>query len=238
MNEHAHVYEGREFEAAANLANYYRWIIDSFRPYLKGAGTEIGAGVGNFSRYLRPFHTQLDLVEPSPVQQPALQSLYKDDPGVGVYAQSIEAYRQQAGDASRDNFYLINVLEHIEDDGAALSDMKAMLRDGGHVCIFVPALPFLYSKLDELFGHYRRYTKDELTRKMTDGGLEIVACKYMDMLGVPAWGLINTMLGSTNLNPRMVTIYDTLCVPVTRAVEAVIPAPFGKSLLVVGRKRD
>ncbi|NET36737.1 MAG: alpha-2-macroglobulin family protein, partial [Cyanothece sp. SIO1E1] len=33
------------------------------------------------------------------------------------------------------------VLEHIEDDEAALADMAAILKDNGHVCIFVPALP-------------------------------------------------------------------------------------------------
>jgi hypothetical protein len=55
---------------------------------------------------------------------------------------------------------------------------------------------------------------------------------------VPAWGLINTLMGSTSLNPKMAAIYDATCVPITRAIEAVLPIPIGKSLLVVGRKRD
>lgn len=235
-NEHA--YEGREFEAAAYLVNNYRWITDKFNPYLKGAGTEIGAGIGTYSQYLRPLLSSLDLVEPSPLQLQALSARFNDDPDVKVYSKTIEAYRQQIGDMSRDCFCLVNVLEHIEDDAAALADMAAMLKPGGHVCIFVPALPFLYSKLDRIFGHYRRYTHNELKQKVTAAGFEIITSTYMDMLGVPAWGLVNTLLGSTSLHPKMAAIYDTAFVPLTRAIENILPVPFGKSLLIVGRKRD
>jgi len=232
-----HVYEGREFEAAANLVNYYRWITDHFRPYLRGKGTEIGAGIGTYSQYLRPFFSEMDLVEPSPVQRPILSEKFKDDGDVRVFSETIDTYRLKAGDASRDCFCLVNVLEHIEDDVAALEDMAAMLENDGHVCIFVPALPFLYSKLDQVFGHFRRYTHAELRGKVSDAGFDIVSSTYMDMLGVPAWGLINTIMGSTSLNPKMAAIYDAACVPLTRTVESVIGAPIGKSLLIVGKKR-
>lgn len=232
------MYEGREFEAAANLVNYYRWITDHFSPYLHGSGTEIGAGIGTYSEYLRPYFSHMDLVEPSPRQRPALDAKFDDDPDVRVFSETIASYRARVGDTSRDCFCLVNVLEHIEDDAAALGDMTAMLKPGGHICVFVPALPFLYSNLDRIFGHFRRYTKPELDGKFEDAGLEIVKTTYMDVLGVPAWGIVNTMLGSTSLNPKMAAIFDAVCVPVTRAVESVVPVPFGKSLLIVGRKRD
>ncbi|MBO6518872.1 MAG: class I SAM-dependent methyltransferase [Rhodospirillales bacterium] len=237
LGDHPHLYEGRELEAASNLVNYYRWITDLFSPYLKGSGTEIGAGVGTYSAYLRPFFSSMDLVEPSPRQLPDLTAKFGDDPDVRLFSETIEAYRAKVGDASRDCFCLVNVLEHIENDVAALDDMTAMLKPGGHVCVFVPALPMLYSKLDEILGHFRRYTKPELDGKFENAGLEIVKTAYMDVLGVPAWGLINTLLGSKTLNPKMAAIYDAACVPVTRAVESVVPVPFGKSLLIVGKKR-
>ena len=59
MNDNAHAYEGREFEAAANLVNYYNWITAIFRPYLHGSGVEIGAGIGTYSQYLRPLFLSL-----------------------------------------------------------------------------------------------------------------------------------------------------------------------------------
>lgn len=238
MATSAEAYEGREFEAAANLDNYYRWITDGFRPYLIGAGTEIGAGIGTYSQYLRPFFSTFDAVEPSPVQHKDLQTRFSGDDGVRVFSETIDDYRARAGDGSRDSICMVNVLEHIEDDLQAIRALHALLTTGGHLCVFVPALPMLYSKLDGIFGHHRRYLKDELIGKMTDGGFEVVACKYMDILGIPAWGVVNTLLGSTSLNPHMAKIYDKVFVPLTRGAEALVTPPLGKSLLAVGRKND
>lgn len=235
--EHPLAYEGREFEAAVNLVNYYRWITDLFRPHLKGDGTEIGAGIGTYSQYLRPFFSTLDLVEPSPLQKETLERTFAGDDGVRVFSETIEAYRRNAGDGTRDSICLVNVLEHIEDDNAALTDMAAVLKPDGHVCIFVPALPFLHSKLDDIFGHYRRYTRPDLESKVRSAGFDVVTCKYMDVIGIAAWGLVNTLLGSTSLNPKMAAVYDAVCVPVTRAIESIVPPPAGKSLLIVGKKR-
>lgn len=236
MSDPALAYEGREFEAAANLVNYYNWITDCFGPYLTGDGTEIGAGIGTYSQYLRPRFTSFDAVEPSPAQRASLEQQFAGDDAVRIFSSTIQDYRTETGDASRDSICMVNVLEHIEDDADALRSLHAILKDGGHLCVFVPALPFLYSKLDRIFGHHRRYVKRELTDKMTEAGFDVVSCKYMDILGVPAWGLVNTLLGSTNLNPRMTTLYDRAFVPVTRAVESVVPPLIGKSLLAVGRK--
>lgn len=230
-------YEGREFEAAANLVNYYRWITDSFRPYLKGDGTEIGAGIGTYSGYLRQLLSTLDAVEPSTNQFKTLQEKFAEDKGVRAFSETIHDYLQRVGPDARDCICLVNVLEHIEHDADALSDLYRLIRPGGHVCIFVPAMPCLHSKLDDIFGHYRRYTKPELEEKVTGAGFTAMQSKYMDILGFPAWGLINTIMGSTNLNPALTSLYDRVFIPVTRTFEAVVPPPFGKSLLIVGQKR-
>ena len=236
MNDDAQAYEGREFEAAANLVNYYNWITANFQPYLHGSGVEIGAGIGTYSQYLRPFFSFLDLVEPSPTQRNLLTQRFQVDENIHIFSEKIDSYRQRTGDKSRDSICLVNVLEHIEDDHAALSDLTGILKTGGHLCIFVPALPILYSRLDKLFGHHRRYTRPELVRKVSGAGLEIITCKYIDFAGIFAWGLINTLGGSTNLNPRATKIYDRFIIPVTRIVENIVPIPLGKSLVLVARR--
>jgi 2-polyprenyl-3-methyl-5-hydroxy-6-metoxy-1,4-benzoquinol methylase len=75
-----------------------------------------------------------------------------------------------------DNFDLIvafDVLEHIEADEAAMSNMQRMLNDGGRVIISVPQHPFLWSRLDEIVKHKRRYTLKELTSKLEASGFAI-----------------------------------------------------------------
>ena len=229
-------YEGREFEAAAKLDNYYQWITDCFRPYLRGDGTEIGAGVGNYSQYLLPFFDTLDLLEPSSLQAPTLQEKFSADERVSIFSETIDSYATSCTPKSRDTICMINVLEHIEDDVAALKVLSGLLKKDGHLCIFVPALSFLYCKLDKIFGHHRRYSKSELQNVVEQSGFKILELRYMDMAGIFAWGLINTIGGSTSLNPRAIKIYDRFIIPVTRAAEKIVPAPLGKSLILIAQK--
>jgi SAM-dependent methyltransferase len=236
LNNSDLAYDGHELEAAARLHNFYRWITDGFRPYLRGRAAEIGAGIGTYSEYLRPHVDTLDIVEPSANQQSVLRAKFADDPCIRVHSDTIEGFHARVGDGALDAICMVNVLEHIENDEKALLFLNRLIGDGGHLCVFVPAMPFLYSDFDKSIGHFRRYTKPELIAKFEAAGFDVVAVKYMDVLGILAWGLVNTLLGAKTLNPLMMRIYDTVCVPLTRAIEAVIPAPAGKNVLIVGRK--
>ena len=52
------------------------------------------------------------------------------------------------------------VLEHLEDDVAALTDWHAHVAPGGWLALSVPADPRRFGKADEKAGHYRRYTRE------------------------------------------------------------------------------
>jgi 2-polyprenyl-3-methyl-5-hydroxy-6-metoxy-1,4-benzoquinol methylase len=58
-----------------------------------------------------------------------------------------------------DAIVYINVLEHIEADAEELALAKELLRPGGSVLIVVPAHQWLYARVDQLTGHFRRYSK-------------------------------------------------------------------------------
>jgi len=60
----------------------------------------------------------------------------------------------------------LDVLEHIENDQFALSELKRVLKIGGHLIITVPAHPFLWSYWDKSIHHQRRYNKKELQEKL------------------------------------------------------------------------
>ena len=62
------------------------------------------------------------------------------------------------------------VLEHIEDDAAALRKMRDLLAPGGQLLLSVPASMRLWSTDDEIVGHFRRYERSELRRKLQDAG--------------------------------------------------------------------
>ena len=139
--------------------NYHKWILSEFMPYIGNYVAEVGAGIGNFSRLLLKTDriNRLMAFEPSANMYPLLQKTLMND----KRAKAINGFFAQ-GEISEyfDTVIYVNVLEHIEDDVSELVYVNNVLMRGGHLLIFVPALPWLYSNLDREIGHFRRYTKN------------------------------------------------------------------------------
>jgi SAM-dependent methyltransferase len=73
---------------------------------------------------------------------------------------------------SFDYLLAFEVLEHIEEDAAALVEWSRFLRSGGRLLISVPAHARKFGKSDELVGHVRRYEKAGLRRLLEQAGYE------------------------------------------------------------------
>jgi SAM-dependent methyltransferase len=84
-----------------------------------------------------------------------------------------------------DLIVLTDVLEHVEDDAGAMGWIRDHLSDGGHVLLTVPAHPCLWTQMDEVVGHHRRYTPSRLERLLRDGGFEIVRFSPYNALLMP-----------------------------------------------------
>jgi SAM-dependent methyltransferase len=69
------------------------------------------------------------------------------------------------------------VLEHLEDDLAALRRWHSLLRPGGRLVISVPAYESQFGAVDELVGHYRRYDPEALARLMAGAGFDRVTLR-------------------------------------------------------------
>jgi ubiquinone/menaquinone biosynthesis C-methylase UbiE len=71
-----------------------------------------------------------------------------------------------------------DMLQEVPDDVIALREIRRVLKDGGLLCLTVPAYPFLWGEDDELRGHQRRYTISELRRKLNTCGFHIHRASY------------------------------------------------------------
>jgi SAM-dependent methyltransferase len=231
-------YEGRDLEILSILSNYRDWIITPFRPYLHGATTEVGAGLGMFSQTLKEEVKTLELVEPSPSLARQLTKKFSGTPGITVICKTLENQLADTPVESRDNIVLVNVLEHIMDDAQVLRGLFRMLRPGGHLLIFVPALPWLFSKMDAEHGHYRRYYKRDLVDLVRAGNFKIISARYFDILGIFPWWLICTIWGKTTFSPLLSRFYDRLCVPFGRVLEGLFAPPLGKNILLIAKKAE
>ena len=231
-------YFGRDLEAMAFARNYHRWIADELAPFLGSRVAEVGAGSGNFSQLLlaTPGVAELHAFEPSANMYPLLQAQLARFANArstnGFFGDHAAEHRQ-----AFDSICYVNVLEHVALDGDELRQASIALRPGGHLLVFVPALPWLFSKLDQDLGHHRRYRKAELVSVVESAGLEVSRVKYFDLPGVLPWFVAFVLLGRT-LTGGSVSLYDRLLVPLTRRLEGAIEPPLGKNLLLVARKPD
>jgi len=79
----------------------------------------------------------------------------------------------------------LDVIEHLDDDRAAVSRLGALARPGGLVLVSVPALPELFGEFDAIQGHRRRYRPETLTRAFEGSGLLLDRLLWWGLWMVP-----------------------------------------------------
>jgi SAM-dependent methyltransferase len=228
-------YPGTELEATAGARNYTRWVMGEILPHVSGRVAEVGAGIGTVSRALLDTPIErLFAIEPAPALFGQLSTRFAHDPRVELCHGTLAGLLGRL-DKPLDTIVYVNVLEHIADDESEMRSAAAALKPGGHVCLFVPAGPGLYSGLDASMGHHRRYTVDSLTRTVAQSGLDVVEVRRFDALGMLTWLVAFKWLGLT-MQPGSVRTYDRVVVPLSRLIDVLVRRAFGKSLVLIARK--
>lgn len=223
----------------AETNRYQQWIADLFLPFVRGRVLEVGAGIGTMAKKWVASASELHLIEPAENLYPLLKTNLETNPRIRLYRGTLEevlSVHSGLTEAAIDTAIMVNVLEHIDEDLHTLVHLHRMLAAGGHLLVFVPAMPCLYGSLDRSVGHFRRYTKESLRSLCCSAGFRIVQLKYFDLLGIAPWWFVGRVLRPNTLRPGMARWYDAVGVPVTRFVEKWFDPPFGKNLVLVARK--
>ncbi|HTI53326.1 MAG TPA: class I SAM-dependent methyltransferase [Verrucomicrobiae bacterium] len=72
----------------------------------------------------------------------------------------------------------LDVLEHIEDDAAALREIARVTRPGGAFVFAVPAFPALWRHHDVMYRHFRRYRRGDFVARVRAAGLSVESCRF------------------------------------------------------------
>ena len=211
--------------------NYHQWIIDEFEPYLGKTVAEVGAGIGSVSRLLLGKQIKrLFAFEPSLNMYPYLEKeLQQDDRAKAIN----DFFSQTHKNEGFDSVVYINVLEHIENDRTELVNALEILKTQGYLLVFVPALSWLYSRVDQQLGHFRRYTKKALRQQLIGAGYYVPEIRYHNTVGALAWLIVARLMHRDPTGGAPVKVYDSLFVPVLKRLEGTRGAPFGQSLFAV-----
>jgi SAM-dependent methyltransferase len=104
---------------------------------------------------------------------------------VGGEVRNYDHTRLPAG-SEYDLVCAFEVIEHLEEDKAALTEWAELVRPGGHLLLSTPGRPDRFGAWDRLVGHYRRYSPDQLASMLRDVGLtEPRVIAYNWPLGTP-----------------------------------------------------
>ncbi|MHB1947165.1 MAG: class I SAM-dependent methyltransferase [Gammaproteobacteria bacterium] len=131
---------------------------------------EIGCSSGFMLKRLSKAFPKSTILGSDVVSQP-LHKLAETLPNIPLFR--FDLLHCPFPDNSIDAVVILNVLEHIENDLAALQQIKRILKPGGIAIIEVPAGPHLYDIYDKVLMHYRRYTRSDLTTLATKCDLKI-----------------------------------------------------------------
>jgi SAM-dependent methyltransferase len=224
--------------AMADAKNYISWILSSFSGYLAPTVLEIGVGHGSYAGVLRGHGDYVGVdIDPASVDEarqrfPDLEFRVSDITSPELVA--------LASERKVKTIVCLNVIEHIEDDAKAVTNLARALQPGGHLLIIVPALELLFNDLDRLAGHHRRYSRDQMRSLLEEAGLDAVRCDYFNSIGGLGW-LANRALRHGSLNDKAVnsqiSLFDKWLVPLSRLADPATRKIFGQSVIAVGRKR-
>ncbi|GIW43314.1 MAG: hypothetical protein KatS3mg077_0596 [Candidatus Binatia bacterium] len=215
------------------LRRYQAWLYRQFSAHVGHVVLEVGAGLGSLTRHLR--HARAIVVtDADPECVRALQRTFANDPRVVVerYDATKELPARWLGHF--DTVLCCNVLEHVDDDRAALVQLARALRPGGTLVLVVPGMPVLYGELDRALGHRRRYTEEEIVEKVQVAGLHVEKVAWLNRVGAIGWWINSRFLRRKEF-PHLQARINEWIVPWLEA-QGKSQARWGLSILLVARR--
>jgi SAM-dependent methyltransferase len=228
-------YNGSEnLELMKEAHNYNRFIenlIKDAAPQKLGfRAYDFGAGVGQFSKiWSKP--DKLD-VEFSAIELDADFQKFLRSKGIKVVSLN------DIAEHTADFIYSVNVLEHIENDRRCLAELSSKLRSGGKLFIYVPAFDCLWTEMDSVVGHVRRYKLNELKTKLEEATFRIERIQYHDCVGFFAILVMRLMTKSAGrLSHNKLIIFDRFLFPLSTILDSLIFKKWlGKNISVTAVK--
>lgn len=207
------------------------------RPPAKARILEVGCGTGHNLAMLGQFG-RLDACELDDTAR-ALASQRLGRAVQNVKLPDLSRFKP----ASYDMIGLLDVLEHVPNDAAAVAAIRGLLKPGGALLLTVPANKWMWSAHDVAHHHFRRYSKAELTDLFKKAGYEIQLLSFFNSLLFPlvaAARIVGKLAGQDKADDDMPSPAVNGILKKVFGLEAGligrVSMPFGVSLIAVVRR--
>ncbi len=225
-------------DAMSFTPQFNRWMAETILPFTGGDGAtvlEVGAGTGNLTRWLSPRRAHYIATDISEEYVGQLRSAFRHRRAVEVRQLDAAGSDWLADGRRVDTVICLNVLEHIEDDAAALAAMREVLLPDGRAIILVPNDPSAYGTLDKAIGHFRRYSKPQMEELLRRSGFDVERSFEFNRVSMPAWRFTGQVMKSTRLSRFSLRVFNRF-VWLWRRIDRFLPWP-AASIVVVARRR-
>jgi SAM-dependent methyltransferase len=227
-------YVGSELDLFAAVRHWKSYWSAEIQPFITGDVLEVGAGIGSNTRFLDTGQLgRFVCLEPDTQLVGRLENQLRE--GARRYEAICGTLESMPPQEQFDTICYIDVLEHIEDDGAELNRATAHLRRGGRVIVLSPAHQWLFTPFDAAIGHFRRYTRT-MVKAISPKGLELESCRYLDSVGLAASAANLWFLKQSMPTQQQLHFWDTFLVPTSRVMDRVFLHSIGKTIVAVWRK--
>ena len=151
------------------LKNYILYCLDRLidRQQLKPPFLDMACGIGDVSTHLakQGWHGKaIDISEKAIIRARHNLAIFNNV--------SVEQKDLFSETNSFSTILALDILEHVEDDLALLRKICSLLEDDGFLVMTVPSNPREWRWDDDFYGHFRRYTVDEVKQKLRAANLQ------------------------------------------------------------------
>ena len=214
-------------------ANFHiKYCLSFVKKHINGEVLEVGAGCGSFTRhYLDNKVSKLLLTETDKKNILNLSKKFKDNQKIKVQNKHIYEIKKNF-----DTIIYFHVLEHIKDHRNELKEAMKRLNKNGKLIILVPAHQKMYSNLDKVVGHYRRYEKkfffSEIFKRLSK-----IEFKYLDSSGYFLYFLNKLFFKNEDCPSKLkIFIWDKLFTPFSIILDFIFRYKVGKCILTIYKR--
>lgn len=219
---------------AARQHDRYTWAKYAITSRWLGAATRgtkpvlanIGCGSGEYNQVAVDLGYDVIACEP---EKSAFDIAKTHEPRTSCSIANYGLFELADAGVQADFVVMHDVLEHIADESGAVDAIERVLKPGGRLVLSVPAGQWLFGYHDRMLGHYRRYNKPTLLHALKR--FQTLECRYFGLSFLPVTYWYSKIVEKPYPMGQLSGVVD-LSLRAVCAVESVVPAPLGTSLLI------